>query len=554
MRRERFIKTILLLAFSFVPQAALVASEIRFAGIFTDHAVLQREVAAPIWGWGDPGEEVTLTFAGQTKTTKGDDKGKWMICLDPMPASTEGRELTVQSTSEDRKAKLTNILVGDVWLCSGQSNMAWSMGGSIGVYPVLAERLSKANNPLLRLCGVPYSCPPEALSDVAAPWQPANPRSAHHMSAIGYLFGERIQKETGIPIGIINSSRGSTLIENWTQAEIVEGSALYETYINNYRIEMDRYPALKPKFDTELADFQLRFPTKESLAAENQVRKVRGETMLQAPAEPRGPNHQNRPGALFNGMIAPILPYSLKGVLWYQGEANVWDFADYDQKMVTMIRSWRGLWGQANLPYLMTELAPFNKHSSTHQDSARCRFGVALAKGAVEAGNAWTITITDAGEEEDIHPRHKEIPADRFAARALAEVYGKAGISHGPVLKSWKAEGDKAVLTFDSVGQGLEARGVTLDQHKLTADILLGFEIADKDHNFFRAKAEVRGIDTVVVSSTEVLEPAAVRYAWADFPLCNLYNKEGFATYPFRTDDWPWKTPQQVELNPRGPR
>lgn len=537
-------KTLKILSLFLSTWVVAAASDLRLAGIFTNHAVLQREVATPVWGWGEPGEEVTLTFAGQTKTAKGDDKGKWMIRLDPMPASAEGRELIVQSTNEDRKVKLTNILVGDVWLCSGQSNMAMGMGGCAAVNPELAERLSKANNPLLRLSGVPYSCPPEALSDVAAPWQPANPQSAHHMSAIGYLFGDRIQKETGIPIGIINSSRGSAVIENWTSAEIVEQNPLYETYIKNYRIEMERYPAYKAKFDKELADFQLRFPTQEALAAENQARKERGEKLLAAPTEPRGPNHQNRPGALFNGMIVPILPYALKGVLWYQGEGNVWDFANYDQKMVTMIRSWRGLWGQANLPFFMTELAPFGKHSTVAQDTARARFGVALAKGAADAGNAWTITITDGGEQEEIHPRFKEIPAGRFAARALAEVYGKSGISHGPVFKSWKVEGGKAVLTFDSAGQGLEAKGVTLDTHKLTADTLLGFEIADKNQNFFPAAAEVRGVNTVVVSSPDVPEPAAVRYAWADFPLCNLYNQEGFATYPFRTDDWPWKTPK----------
>lgn len=544
MSHKKMMKLFLLLALFLFPQAVHAATDIRFAGIFTHHAVLQRDVSVPVWGWAGPGEKVSLTFANQTKTTAADAAGKWMVRLDPMPASAESREMVVQSEDGTRKSKLADILVGDVWLCSGQSNMAISMRVCASVYPVLAERLSKANQPLLRLCGVPYSCPPEALPDVAAPWQPANPQSARHMSAIGFLFGERIQKETGIPVGIIHSSRGGALIENWTPAEIVEENSLYETYTKNFRIEMDRYPALKVEFERELAEFQLRFPTKEALDAENRARKEKGEKPLQPPREPRGPNHQNRPGSLFNGMIAPLLPYSLKGVLWYQGEGNVWDFSNYDQKMVTMIRTWRGLWDQTNLPFFMTELAPLGKHSATPQDSPRCRFGVALAKGAVDAGNAWTITITDAGEQEEIHPRYKEIPAERFAARVLAEVYGKPGVSHGPVLKSWKTEGNKAVLTFDSAGQGLEARSVDLDGHKLKADVVSGFEIADKNRNFFRATAEVRGTNTVVVSCPEVPEPAAVRYAWANFPLCNLYNKEGFATYPFRTDDWPWKTPE----------
>jgi sialate O-acetylesterase len=230
-------------------------------------------------------------------------------------------------------------------------------------------------------------------------------------------------------------------------------------------------------------------------------------------------------------------------VLWYQGEGNVWDFSSYDQKIVSMIQAWRGLWQKPDMPFFMSELAPLGKHSTTPQDSAHSRFAVALAKGAAAAGNAWTITITDGGEQEDIHPRYKDIPADRFAALAMAKVYGKQGVCHGPVFKAWNAEGGKAILTFDSAGKGLEARTLTLNGHALTADALVGFELADKDKRFFRAKAEVRGIDTVVVSSPDVPEPVAVRYAWATFPLCNLFNREGFAAYPFRTDDWPWMTP-----------
>lgn len=525
------------------------ASDLRFAGIFADHAVLQRDVATPVWGWGEAGEKVTLTFAGQTKAATADAKGKWMVRLDPMPASAESRELIVQSSIETRRAKLSDILVGDVWLCSGQSNMASTMAECAAKHPPLKSRLEKANNSLLRLGTVPFSSSAEPLTDVAATWLPADPKSAGVFTAIGYMFGEIIQPEIGVPVGIINSSRGSTDIANWTPAEIVENNPENKGYLDTYRKALEKYPEAKVSYEKELAEFTRISADKAALDAENAARQARGEKPLQKPTEPRKPAH--RPGSLFNGMISPILPYALKGVLWYQGEGNVWDFAIYDQKMVTMIKTWRELWGQEKLPFFMTELAPFlnespplREYSPTPRDSARTRFGAALAKSAVDAGNAWTITITDAGKQHDIHPPQKEIAAGRFAARALAEVYGKAGISHGPVLKSWKVEGDKAILTFDSAGQGLEVRGVTLDKHQLTADTLLGFEVADKDCNFFPATAKVQGTDTVLVSCPEVPEPAAVRYAWADFPLCNLYNKEGFATYPFRTDDWPWATPK----------
>lgn len=533
----------------FAPLASLSASDLRLAGIFTDHAVLQRDMEMPVWGWGEPGEKVTVTFASQSKTATADDKGKWMVRLDPMPASSEGFKLLVESTNKARTVTLSDILVGDVWLCSGQSNMASTMADCAAKYPPLKSRLEKAGNPLVRLGTVPFSSPKEPLTDVAATWRPADPKSAAGFSAIGYMFGEIIQPEIGVPIGMINSSRGATCIENWTPAEIVKNKPENEGYLTTLRKALEEYPKAKIRYEQELAEFTRLSADKAALEAENAARQARGEKPLQKPAEPFEEKHG--PGTLFNGMISPILPYALKGVLWYQGEGDVWEFAIYDQKMVTMIQTWRGLWGQENLPFFMTELAPFlnetpplREYSPKPRDSARTRFGVALAKSAVDAGNAWTITITDAGKLHDIHPPQKEIAAGRFAARALAEVYRKPGVSHGPVLKSWKAEGGKAIMTFDSTGQGLEARGVNLDGHQLTADKLLGFELGDKKGNFFPASAEVQGTDTVIVSCPEVPEPTAVRYAWADFPLCNLYNKEGFATYPFRTDDWPWATPK----------
>ncbi len=539
----KWMNPALLLTLLLAPLAALSAAELSFAGVFTNHAVLQRDVPAPIWGWGEPGEQVTVGFAGQTKTATADAKGKWQVRLDPIPASAVGRELVVQSGSENRKSKISDVLVGEVWLCSGQSNMALLMLHVVGSYPALKERLDKADNPLLRLCSVPFSIPAEPLSDVKCAWQAADPKSANLFSAIGYLFGDRLQRELGVPVGIINASHGGTYIENWTPAEIVEKSPSCGNYMKEFHKALAEFPEAKVRHEKELAEFNLRFPTKLALDAENKARTERGEKPLQAPSEPRGPDHYNRPGSLFNGMIAPLVPYSVKGVLWYQGEGNVWDFTSYDQKISTMLNTWRGLWQKPDMPFFMSELAPLGPHSTTPQDTARCRFGVALAKGAVAAGNAWTITVTDAGEQNDIHPRYKDIPAERFAALALAKVYGKPGVSHGPVLKSWKADDGKAILTFDSAGKGLEAKTITLDGHKLTAEMLLGFEVADKNQRFFRAKAEVSGPDTVVVSSPEVPEPVAVRYAWADFPLCNLFNREGFATYPFRTDDWPWKTP-----------
>ena len=516
---------------------------LRLAGVFGDHAVLQRDVPVPVWGQAEPGANVTVEFAGQTKTSTVDQTGAWRVTLDPMPANATPQTMTCRSSIGNRKPTAENVLVGDVWLCSGQSNMALALAACARTHPPLKRFMEELDNPLLRLGSVPPTWPAEPLSDVACAWRAADAESAYGFSAIGCLFGDRIQREIGVPVGIINGSRGGTWIENWIPGGIVENSPSCEPYMKEYRKALANYLEAKARYNAELAEFNRRFPTKKVLATENAARKKRGEKQLRPPREARGPNSYNGPGRLFNGMIAPLVPYALKGVLWYQGEGNVWEFSVYDQKMVALINSWRKLWKQPDLPFIMTELAPFNPHSPTPQDSARCRFGVALAKGAADAGNAWTITITDGGEQKDIHPRYKEIPAERFAAMALAKVYGKRGVCRGPALKSWKAEGGKAILTFASVGDELEARAGTLGGHKLSADELVGFELAGKDRRVFRATAEVRGPNTVVVSCPDVPEPVAVRYAWANFPLCNLYNKEGFAAYPFRTDDWPWMTP-----------
>jgi len=502
---------------------------LRLAGVFSDGAVLQRGVPLPVWGWAEPGSQISVEFAGQKKAAMASDDGKWQITLEPMAANAAPQTMTVRSSLGNPGSAIEDLLIGDVWLCSGQSNMALHMGYCVK-HPPIKEFLAELDNPLLRLGTVPPSWPAEPRNDVACRWQAANAQAARSFSAIGCMFGDRVQCEIGVPVGIINGSRGGTYIENWIPGQIVENSPSCERYMTQFREALADYPEAKAKYDEELAQFN--------------ARQQAGDKSVKKPKEPRGPESYNRPGSLFNGMIAPLVPYPLKGVLWYQGEGNVWDFSRYDQKMCELIRSWRGLWNQPDLSFFMTELAPYNPHKVEPHDSARCRFGVTLAKAAETAGNAWTITITDGGEQKDIHPRYKDIPAERFAAMALARTYGKDGICHGPVLKSWKTDGGKAVLTFGSTGQGLEARTITLDGHELPADKLLGFELADAKRNFFRADAEIIDGSTVVVTHPDVAKPAAARYAWGNFPLCNLYNEEGFAAYPFRTDDWPWMTPK----------
>jgi sialate O-acetylesterase len=505
------------------------AVQLRLSGVFSDHAVLQRGVPVPVWGWAKPGEPITVEFAGQTKETVTGADGRWHVPLDPMPASAESRALTVASPNHPT-IQLSDLLVGDVWLCSGQSNMDLHLGYCARDYPLLKQKMESANNPLLRLGQVPFLIASEEQDDASCSWAEPTPSVANAYSAIGFLFGDQLQRELDIPVGIIRCARGGSYIEQWIPEMEIEALPAAEKYLRVYREFEADYPEAKAKYDADLANYNQRI--------------AEGEKGLKAPKLPRGgPESWNAPSQLFNGMTAPIIPYAIKGVLWYQGEGNVWQFSNYDQMMIRLMNAWRERWNQPDLPFFMTELAPFGEYHEKPHDSARCRFGETLAKAAKADGNAWTITITDGGEQKDIHPRYKELPAERFTARVLAEVYGKEGISHGPVLKSWKVAGGKAVLLFDSVGVGLEARSITLDGHELSADTLTGFQIADKNRRFFAATAEIQGGNIIVLSHPEVPEPAAVRYAWSNFPLCNLYNASGFAAYPFRSDDWPWMTP-----------
>jgi sialate O-acetylesterase len=544
-RIEIFLCMLLALPFGMMATAEqheTTSGALKLSGVFADDMVLQRDRPVRVWGWAEPGERVSVSFAGQERSVVTTVTGRWQVTLDPMPASSEARDLTVQQGSIGSQKKIiSNVLVGDVWLCSGQSNMALTLAYCARKHPPLKSAMDAADNPNLRLCSIPVSWPAEPLNDVACRWQDAGVESAGSFSAIGYLFGDLIQREIDIPVGIINASRGGTWIENWLPQQLVEESSACQVYMNEYRKAMADYPEAKAGYD----EFKSQFPSEQALAAENRVRKERGEKPLEMLREPRGPDSYNRPGALFNGMIAPLVPYARKGVLWYQGEGNVWDFKIYDQKIEDLIGCWRDLWGQSHLPFFMSELAPYGKASSVPEDSPRARFGEALAHVAETTGNAWVITIPDGGVQNDIHPVFKDIPAGRFAASVLVAVYGHSGICQGPVLRSWHADGSRAILKLESVGRGLEARSVTLDGYELSSDELVGFELADKNRRFFRARAEVQGADTVVVYCPEVPEPVAVRYAWASFPLCNLYNKEGFAAYPFRTDKWPWKTPQK---------
>jgi len=529
----------LLCAFSILCGSA--SAELRLGGLFGDHMVLQRELPVPIWGWAAAGENVTVEFAGQKKTGTADSTGKWMVRLDPMPASAESRTLTVTGSSSITK---NDVLVGDVWLCSGQSNMGIPM--SVPGNDCLQRKIHEANHPQLRLIQVLHQFPNQPVLDTKGAWRLAQPDAVQGWPAISYLFGEQIQTELGVPVGIIVAAMGGTPIESWMSHDVLQANPANTGYLKNYEQALRQLPESLANYEKELAAFKQRFPDEQSLASENSARRGRGEPVLQEPQKPKiGPNSPRNPAACFNGKIAPIVPFAIRGVLWYQGEGNVLHFDKYSSQMADLMRQWRELFELPELPFFMTELAPLGQPAARPEDSARARFGEALAKTSKADGNAWVITIVDGGDPDNIHPAKKEIPAGRFAAMALAKVYGRPGIAHGPLLASWETDNGKAIVRFESVGGGLVSRTVNLGGHEVGGGVVQGFELAGADRRFFPASARIAGSDTIVVSSPDVPTPVAVRYAWAGFPLCNLYNQEGFAAYPFRTDDWPFQPATQ---------
>ena len=487
MKRNFTLVTILLLELC---SGNVPAAEIKIAGVFGDHMVLQRDAAVPVWGWAAPGEKVTVEFADQKKSVIADASGKWFVKLDPLPACAESRALMVNA---GHAAKISDVLVGDVWLCSGQSNMGIPMNIP---NDYLQRRIREANNPQLRLFQTMHQFPDAPATNTSGAWRLAQTNTVGSWIAIGYIFGEKLQRELDVPVGVIASAMGGTPIESWLPRAVLQAN---------------------PGSPVQLKELESISPTNTAKIA-------------------------RRPTSCFNGKIAPLAPFALKGVLWYQGEGNVHFFEFYPRQFTALMHSWRELFGQPQLPFIATELAPFHQPATAPEDSDRARFGEALA-GAVKAdGHAWVITIVDGGDPDQIHPVKKEIPGERFAAMALAKVYGRPGIAHGPLLELLKIDGDKAVMKFSSVGGGLTVKAQKLGKYDVTGDAPHGFELAGADRKFFPATACITGKDTVTVTCLEVAKPVAVRYAWAGFPLCNLFNQEGFAAYPFRTDDWPWPT------------
>jgi sialate O-acetylesterase len=481
--------------------APLSAAELKLAALFSDHMVLQRDKPVPIWGWSDPDEKITVEFAGQKKSGVAGTDGRWHLKLDPLAASAESRVLKVSSDKADRKIKITDVLVGEVWLGSGQSNMAMRVSAAMNFG---AEQTS-ADLPAIRTFNEGSGAAAQPQADAKGTWVVCSPETVGGFSATLYFFGREIHRELGVPVGLINSSVGGTPIEAWIAPEAqADGSG-----------QAEKEAAMKANHEKALARWK------------SEVAKARKEGK---PAPPRPHDtitalkKNGGPGGLFNGKIAPLVPFALRGVLWYQGEANTHPDkgARYQHQLPLLVEDWRKHWGE-ELPFAWVQLPNYNRPG---EGWSLVREGMLKSLRLPKTGMAIAL---DLGDAKDIHPKNKQEVGRRLSFWALGTVYGrKVPAVSGPLPVGHEIQGDSITVTFKHTEGGL-----VFKEGQTGA-----FAIAGKDKQWKPARAKIEG-DKLILSSPEVAAPVAARYAWASVAPCELFNGAGLPASPFRTDDWP---------------
>ena len=486
------------------PPAACAETALRLPGMFGNHMVLQRDQAVPVWGWAAPGDEVTVNFAGQKKTAIANADGKWMVELDPLKASMESQKMGVARGAD--AILIEDVLVGDVWLGSGQSNMHFQMSGVMDS----REEIAAADDPAVRFLTVEAQFGQEPKADAQGTWKPISPTTAAGCSAVAYYFARDLRRKLGVPIGLLISSVGGTRIESWMRSEtlapIAEAAPLIQKWKN---ISPEEFGNIA----TTYSDFQHQRDKVHPQAVKDA--KAKGEPVPPAPQAPKMRCH-DCPSALHNGMIAPLQPFAIRGVIWYQGESNSGQPASYEKLLPALIADWRRVWG-AGLPFLFVQLAP---HRNTHP-----AFREAQQRIWQTTPNTAMVVTTDVGDANNIHPTRKRPVGERLALAARALSHGEKVEYSGPVFESMQIEGNRAVISFTHVGAGLMTKG----------DSLEGFTLAGTDGRFHAAKAVIEG-STVLATSDKVEKPVAVRYGWAMMPDGNLFNREGLPAAPFRSD------------------
>ncbi|MBC8009404.1 MAG: sialate O-acetylesterase [Burkholderiales bacterium] len=510
----------LLLSLLAAPAASLFA-DVKPSALFQDHAVLQREKPVPVWGVADAGEKVTVTFAGQSLSTTADAAGRWSVTLAPLPTSATPATLTIAGKNT---VTLSDIVVGEVWLASGQSNMEWIVNN---MHDADLERRT-ARFPLIREIKVKKTPAAEPASTFQGEWRAAAPDTVGTFSAVAYAFAKDVHLALDVPVGIINSSWGGTPVEAWMSPAALASDPAFAVVRERWQKTLADYPAKKSAYDIELAAWQAEKAAAE--AAGTRFTKM-------SPRAPQGPDSPHAPAVLHNGMIAPLLPSALRGAIWYQGESNAGRASEYHALFSSMITGWRSDFAQGNFPFFWVQLAAFKSGRADATEWAFLREAQTRTLALPATGQAVILdaALSDFG---DIHPRAK-IPVGRRLARlALARAYGDQALADsGPVFAS-----------FEPVAANLEATpaqpaalrvSFTGGEGKIRqpAPTVTGFEIAGEDRVFHPADARLDN-GSVIVSAAAVPAPVAVRYAWRNHPVAGLQDNLGLPVAPFRSDTW----------------
>ncbi|MBM3970234.1 MAG: sialate O-acetylesterase [Planctomycetes bacterium] len=515
IRLSRWLSwALIVVLFSLMPFAA--RADVRLPAVISDHMVLQQDIAAPIWGWADNGEEVTVSIAGQSKSAKAGADGKWLIKLDKREAGGP-YELIVKGKNTH---KISDVLIGEVWLGSGQSNMAMTVSRSKD----FEVEQAAANLPNIRMFRENSAAATEPQEGGSGKWEVCSPETVGSFSATAFFFGRELHTTLKLPVGLINSSVGGTPIEAWTsmsaQKDLVELKPLFARWDND-TASYDPEKA-KAQFEKQLADWKVA--AKKARDAGKQPGRI-----PQQPVNPRRNSHH--PAVLFNGKIAPLIPYAIRGAIWYQGESNANSARqgagaeNYGLQLRTLIADWRGRWGQGDFPVAWVQLPLFHRiQAEPVEETGWTTVREQMLKTLRVPNTGMAITL-DLGEANDIHPKDKQGVGKRLALWALAKVYNQKGVvASGPLPDGYEFVGEEVVLSF-RYAAGLKASG----------EELKGFAIAGADQKWLSAKARVDG-EQVIVWHPDIQQPKAVRYAWADNPDANLINGAGLPASPFRTD------------------
>ena len=496
--------------------AAASMAAVALPSVFSDHMVLQRDRDLPVWGWADAGESVTVSIGDQTQTTQADGEGKWSVTLKPLAVNRDGLTLTVKGSNE---ITLRDVLVGEVWICSGQSNMQWPVSQSWNADLTRAT----AKNAQIRFITNDNAGVQKPLADFVGAWDVCSPGTVNDFSAVGYFFGKQLQEVLDVPIGLIDNSWGGSACESWIERDrMAANPEMYGPLLKKWE-ETEAKPEMKDSYD-EYEAALLKWQDAEIAA------KKAGQPI---PNPPNRPNtqmvQQHRPANLFNGRVAPLVPFAIRGVIWYQGETNAGRAYQYRDMFPLMIRNWRDAWKQGDFSFYWVQLADFQAERPEPGDSAWAELREAQTMTLDALHHTGQAVIIDIGEGSDIHPRNKLEVGKRLARLALAQDYGMDFVHQSPRFESMEVKDGKAIVTLAHRGSGLR----TVDKREV-----LGFAIAGEDHAWHHAQAKIEDDGRITVWSDDVAQPTAVRYAWADNPICNLYNNEGLPVTPFRSDDW----------------